>query len=54
MVVLLLFHIVAVYEESTNELVYCDVDAGTAASNTVSLTFATAPTTNEFRVVVIG
>ena len=44
--------VVAVYVVSSNELVECDV--AMATTNTVTLTFATAPTSNQYRCVVIG
>ncbi|MFN2466143.1 MAG: hypothetical protein ABR598_07755 [Candidatus Dormibacteria bacterium] len=44
--------VVAVYDASTNAVVDCDVVMATV--NTLTLTFAVAPATNAYRVVVIG
>lgn len=43
---------VAVYLKSTGAQVFCDVVAAT--TNTVTITFATAPASNTYRAVVIG
>jgi hypothetical protein len=43
---------VAVYEAAANDLVVCEVEL--TSSTTTTLKFNTAPTTNQYRVVIIG
>lgn len=43
---------VTVHEKSTDDVVVCDVQA--TGVNTATLTFSVAPTSNQYRVIVIG
>ena len=44
--------LVEVYDATSKESVICDVDR--TSTNAVTLTFATAPASNAYRVVIIG
>ena len=44
--------VVEVYDASSKETVICDVDRTSTAA--VTLTFATAPSSNAYKVVIIG